>query len=149
MSDLVYFNEPGLEKQINTTDGKHKNVGYSNIVKYGNIIHAMQKQIQNPPKEFEEIILRHFYLKRTQIMKEVNSWLETVNETANYTGMVKSQNYSLCTLLEGSKYGKCLKEEIKRLGVILEKLTIEKITSGVISMGRINVNSDEYYKKLD
>jgi hypothetical protein len=51
MSNDVYFNEPGYEKEKKSNDGKKLNVGkikynyqylgYCNIVKYANIKYAM------------------------------------------------------------------------------------------------------------
>ena len=67
MSDLVYFNEPGYEDQIGTSEGNQLNEGYSNIVRYNNIRVCMIDMIRKPPKGFEEVIKIHFYLKKEKI----------------------------------------------------------------------------------
>jgi len=41
MSEDVYYNEPGYEKEKFTSTGKSYNLAYSNIVKYANIKYAM------------------------------------------------------------------------------------------------------------
>lgn len=41
MSDDVYYNEPGYEREIGTVEGDKKNEAYSNIVRYCNIKFAM------------------------------------------------------------------------------------------------------------
>lgn len=41
MSEQVYFNEPGFEGEAGTENGEKKNEGYSNIVRFSNIKHAM------------------------------------------------------------------------------------------------------------
>lgn len=74
MSDLVYFNEPGCESEQDTPEGEKKNEGYSNIVRYFNIKFAMIDSIRNPPKGFESVVKRHFYLKKEEIMEEVSNY---------------------------------------------------------------------------
>ena len=64
MAEEVYFNEPGFEHEQGTEEGDRKNEAYSNIVRYCNIKYAMIDNIRNPPKGFETVIRRHFYLKR-------------------------------------------------------------------------------------
>lgn len=49
MSEDIYFNEPGYEKDAGTIQGNCKNEGYSNIVRYCNIKFAMIDVIRNPP----------------------------------------------------------------------------------------------------
>ena len=71
MSDEVYFNEPGFEGEAGSEEGEAKNEGYSNIVRYCNIRFAMIDQLRNPSKGFENVIRRHFYLKKDEIMTEV------------------------------------------------------------------------------
>lgn len=64
MSNEVYFNEPGYEHEMSTPEGERKNTGYSNIVKYCTIKFAIIEAIKNPPKGFETVIKRNFFLKR-------------------------------------------------------------------------------------
>lgn len=71
MSTEVYFNEPGYEHEMNKPEGEKKNRGYSNIVKYCNVKFAMIDAIKNPPKGFETVIRRSFYLKKDKILAEV------------------------------------------------------------------------------
>jgi len=71
MSNEVYYNEPGYERHMGTPEGEKKNEGYKNIVKYCNIKYAMIDQIKNPPKGFEKVIKRNFYIKKDLILKEV------------------------------------------------------------------------------
>ena len=81
MSDLVYYNEPSCESEMGTPQGEAKNEAYSNIVRYANIKYAMIEQIRKPSKGFEEVIKRHFYLKKDQILKEVKGWIERSKKT--------------------------------------------------------------------
>ena len=76
MSDDVYFNEPGYEGEAGTAAGAAKNEGYSNIVRYCNIKYAMIDNLKHPPKGFESIVKRHFYVKKDEILEEVKKWLK-------------------------------------------------------------------------
>ena len=71
MSEEVYFNEPGFEGEQGSVEGEKKNEAYSNIVRYCNIKYSMIDMIKTPPKGFETVILRHFYMKKDSIMEEV------------------------------------------------------------------------------
>ena len=98
MSDLVYFNEPSCESEMGTPQGEAKNEAYSNIVRYSNIKYAMIEQIRKPSPGFEEVIQRHFYLKREQILKEVKGWIERSKVAeAKYSSFSLEHNSNLAT----------------------------------------------------
>ena len=93
MSDLVYYNEPSCESEMGTPGGEAKNEAYSNIVRYANVKFAMIEQIKKPSKGFEEVIKRHFYLKKDQILKEVKGWIErSKTAVAKYTSFSYDHN---------------------------------------------------------
>eukprot|EP00743_Colponemidia_sp_Colp-15_P003750 GILK01004046.1.p1 GENE.GILK01004046.1~~GILK01004046.1.p1 ORF type:complete len:1912 (-),score=378.64 GILK01004046.1:123-5405(-) len=97
MSEDVYFNEPGFEHEAGTDEGEHKNAAYANIVRYGNVKFAMVEQLRNPSPGFEEAIRRHFYVKRKEILKQVEVWLAEAKTTkASYTGLVYDHNSNWC-----------------------------------------------------
>lgn len=117
MSEEVYYNEPGYEHEAGTTEGEAKNEAYSNIVRYCNIQYAMIDQMLNPSKGFEEAIRKHFFLKRDEIMAEVNEWLVFAAENkATYASLVECHNHSWCQKFkEEGKYQSMLKEVIEKL----------------------------------
>lgn len=88
MSEYVYFNEPSYESTAGTPEGERANRAYQNIVKIGNIRHAMINNINYPLPEFKEVILISFFLKKDLILKEVNSWMDVADLPADYTGLV-------------------------------------------------------------
>jgi ubiquitin-protein ligase len=98
MSEDVYYNEPGYEGYAGTPSGITNNEGYSNIVRYNNIRFAMIEQIRNPPKGFEEVVKRHFYIKKEEILAEVKTWvtLADTNE-ATYDSLIMSHNQAFVT----------------------------------------------------
>mmetsp|Transcript_10454 Transcript_10454/g.10514 ORF Transcript_10454/g.10514 Transcript_10454/m.10514 type:complete len:95 (+) Transcript_10454:295-579(+) len=94
MSGEVYFNEPGYEHEAGTPEGEKKNEGYANIVRYCNVKFAIIEQIKNPPKGFEKVVKRNFYLKKNVILEEVKEWVEKSQTVpATYTGLVYDHNY--------------------------------------------------------
>jgi len=96
MSQEVYFNEPGFEGEQGTPDGEKRNEGYMNIVRYGNVKFAMLGQLKNPPKGFETVVKRHFYIKKEEILTDIHAWLKRADiEPAMYTGLVSDHNYSI------------------------------------------------------
>jgi len=125
MSEEVYFNEPGFENEQGTPEGEKKNEAYSNIVRLGNIKYAMTGQLKNPPKGFETVIRRHFYLKKNEILKEVKSWIELADKNeASYNGIVYDHNYNWARMFKENKgkYKEMLTEAIKELEVELNKI---------------------------
>lgn len=125
MSEEVYFNEPGFEGESGTEEGEKKNEAYCNIVRYCNIKFAMIDQLRNPPKGFETVIRRHFYLKKDEIMEEVRKWQKYAEvREANYTGLVNDHNHQWCSQFKTSKtaYKEMLATAVKELEVELNKL---------------------------
>lgn len=46
-------------------------------MKYANVKFAMIDNIKNPPKGFESVVRRHFYLKKDEILEDVRQWVKT------------------------------------------------------------------------
>jgi hypothetical protein len=104
MSEEVYFNEPGFENEAGTPDGEKRNEGYMNIVRYGNVKYAMLGQIKKPSKGFESCILRHFYVKKAEILTDINSWVERADKVeALFTGLVSDHNHNIAKEFQKSK----------------------------------------------
>jgi hypothetical protein len=97
MSEEVFFNEPGHENEAGTVEGEKKNEGYSNIVRYGNVKFAMLGMLTTPPRGFESVVQRHFYVKKAEILEDVHHWVELAakNEAA-YTTLVNDHNQHWC-----------------------------------------------------
>ncbi len=54
----------------------------------------MVEQIKKPNKGFEEIIWRHFYIKRDVILKEAGKWVKMASvRPCTYGGLVSDHNY--------------------------------------------------------
>lgn len=128
MSDLVYFNEPSCEGEMGKPEGEAKNEAYSNIVRYCNIKFAMIEQIKKPSKGFEEVIQRHFYLKKDQILKEVKGWIERSTKTeAKYSSYSYDHNTTWANKFNQPKqYTKMLEEIYIELEKVLNNLPLPR-----------------------
>ena len=125
MSEDVYFNEPGFENEAGTVEGEKKNEGYANIVRYANVKFAMLGQLNKPCRGFESVIKRHFYIKKQEILTEVNHWIELASKNeAAYTGLINDHNLTWCSQFKQTKtrYKEMLEEVVKQLEEALNRL---------------------------
>ena len=52
----------------------------------------------NPSKGFETVIRRHFFLKKDEILYDVNRWLvNSEKKGASYTGLISDHNSNWCS----------------------------------------------------
>ncbi|XP_049832640.1 baculoviral IAP repeat-containing protein 6-like [Schistocerca gregaria] len=70
-----FFNEPGFESMINTPKGKTESANYNYGLMVNTIKYAMLEQIRHPAHGFEEVIRRHFILKKNRILKELKEYI--------------------------------------------------------------------------
>jgi ubiquitin-protein ligase len=123
MDDEVINKEPGYEAIHKTSD---LNQSYCNIVKYNNMKYAMLETIKHPPKGFEEVIIRHFSLKRQEIMTTVEAWLDESRDCTIDWGsldyLVEEHNYTTCELFRTKGYSQSLEEVATELRGVLDNL---------------------------
>lgn len=85
----------------------------------------MIEQLKRPSKGFETVIKRHFYLKKEEILKEVNHWIDLAEKNeATYAGLVNDHNYNWANQFKATKtkYSEMLIAAVKELEKELEKL---------------------------
>lgn len=70
-----YFNEPGFERQQGTTRGDEASRKYNMNIEQATLIHALYEQMKHPPPYFRDVVLRHIWLKRDDIIKQAENWL--------------------------------------------------------------------------
>uniref|UniRef100_A0AC35FHZ2 UBC core domain-containing protein n=1 Tax=Panagrolaimus sp. PS1159 TaxID=55785 RepID=A0AC35FHZ2_9BILA len=70
-----YFNEPGFERHQGTARGDESSRKYNFNIEQANLIHALYGQFKNPPVYFKDVIMRHFWIKRDDIIKQAEKWL--------------------------------------------------------------------------
>lgn len=85
----------------------------------------MIDNIKNPPKGFESVIKRHFYLKKAEILEDVAQWVKQAETSeASYVSLVNDHNNHWCSEFKKSKkqYYEMMKEAQKELETELNKL---------------------------
>ena len=86
--------------------------------------------MRNPPKGFETVIRRHFYVKQHEILEECKKWLLYAEKRqANYVGLVNDHNNSWSAEFKKSKtqYKDMLEKVIKELEEEFAKLPVPSI----------------------
>uniref|UniRef100_A0AC34QZQ9 UBC core domain-containing protein n=1 Tax=Panagrolaimus sp. JU765 TaxID=591449 RepID=A0AC34QZQ9_9BILA len=78
-----YFNEPGFERQQGTSRGDEASRKYNLNIEQATLIHALYEQFKHPPPYFRDVIMRHFWLKKDDIIAQAEKWL-SVNKVPTY-----------------------------------------------------------------
>jgi baculoviral IAP repeat-containing protein 6 len=73
--DRPYFNEPGYESYMGTDHGDLMSYQYNEAIRVGTLKWAILDPLQHPPTGFEEVVKKHFTIKRISIMKNILKWL--------------------------------------------------------------------------
>lgn len=92
-----YFNEPGWEREINSTIGKHKSNAYNEERHPHTIKLAMGDMIKNPPNGFEDVVKNHFRMKKDEIINRTLIWEQNASKHKN---LIKSNRKELIELID-------------------------------------------------
>ncbi|KAJ9590397.1 hypothetical protein L9F63_016558, partial [Diploptera punctata] len=77
-----YFNEPGYETLLGTDRGKRFSQSYNEDIIIHTIAHAMVAQLKRPCSGFEDVIKKHFQIKKKRILKEIRGHMKSHNSKA-------------------------------------------------------------------
>lgn len=72
--DTPYFNEPGYQNSIGTEEGTRRSDAYNQALYPNTMRYAVLEMIRNPPPEFRDVVIKHFSLKREQILENSRKW---------------------------------------------------------------------------
>ncbi|XP_044597131.1 baculoviral IAP repeat-containing protein 6 isoform X2 [Cotesia glomerata] len=70
-----YFNEPGYERSRGTASGAQSSQEYNANICLATVKWAMLDQIKNPCPCFKDVIHTHFWIKRHEIVAQLESWI--------------------------------------------------------------------------
>ncbi|CAG7720785.1 unnamed protein product [Allacma fusca] len=73
-----YYNEPGYEKSRGTEAGERNSREYNAGIEIATVEWAMLDQIRHPSACFKDVIHRHFWLKRAEVLSQCEKWLENL-----------------------------------------------------------------------
>lgn len=78
-----YFNEPGYERSRGTPSGTASSREYDANIRQATVKWAMLEQIRNPTPCFREVIHKHFWLKRHEVLKQCENWIAEMESFSN------------------------------------------------------------------
>nr|XP_022908652.1 baculoviral IAP repeat-containing protein 6 isoform X2 [Onthophagus taurus] len=112
-----YFNEPGYERSRGTPSGTQSSKEYNANVCQATVRWAMLEQIVNPCPCFKDIINTHFYLKREEIMEQVENWIKDLETDISEKRTSRSTNKrsSFSSIENFKKVYQQLKEKLLKL----------------------------------
>lgn len=111
-----YFNEPGYERSRGTPSGTQSSKDYNANVYQATVRWAMLEQIVNPCPCFKDVINAHFYLKRHEIIEQVEGWIKDLENDISEKRTVKSNKRSSFSNIDNfKKVYQQLKEKLLKL----------------------------------
>ncbi|XP_019627384.1 PREDICTED: LOW QUALITY PROTEIN: baculoviral IAP repeat-containing protein 6-like [Branchiostoma belcheri] len=73
-----YFNEPGYERSRGTPSGMQSSREYDANIRQATVKWAMLEQLRNPSPCFKEVIQKHFWLKRVEVLAQCEEWIADI-----------------------------------------------------------------------
>jgi ubiquitin-protein ligase len=74
-----YYNEPGWETQMHTTEGNTKSFKYTDNIRIETLRWGIIDKIKNPTYGFEEFTKNHFLLKKDETISVIDIWIQESN----------------------------------------------------------------------
>ncbi|XP_066597963.1 baculoviral IAP repeat-containing protein 6 isoform X2 [Prorops nasuta] len=107
-----YFNEPGYERSRGTATGAISSQEYNANICQATAKWAMLDQIRNPCPCFKEVIHTHFWIKRHEIVSQLEGWIRDMelHGTDGRSGRTISLN-----ALSLRRHYRLLREELNKL----------------------------------
>ncbi|KHN86885.1 Baculoviral IAP repeat-containing protein 6 [Toxocara canis] len=108
-----YFNEPGYERSKCTQAGQQASRDYDANIRQATVRWAMLEMIRHPPVAFRDVVMRHFWLKRDEIISQITEWIrETEVQIEEQRGTARTLQAHLASL---KRHFTALQEEFARM----------------------------------
>ncbi|XP_062579414.1 baculoviral IAP repeat-containing protein 6-like [Saccostrea cucullata] len=107
-----YFNEPGYERSRGTPSGTASSREYDANIRQATVKWAMLEQIKNPTPCFREVIHKHFWLKRHEVLKQCENWIAEMESYSNDKRTGRTIAHSTLAL---KRHYNQLREEIAKM----------------------------------
>ncbi|MGH0165805.1 UNVERIFIED_CONTAM: hypothetical protein FKN15_049712 [Acipenser sinensis] len=107
-----YFNEPGYERSRGTPSGTQSSREYDGNIRQATVKWAMLEQIRNPSPCFKEVIQKHFYLKRAEIIVQCEEWISDIQQYSSDKRVGRTMSHHAAAL---KRHTAQLREELLRL----------------------------------
>ncbi|CAH2249472.1 baculoviral IAP repeat-containing 6 isoform X1 [Pelobates cultripes] len=107
-----YFNEPGYERSRGTPSGTQSSREYDGNIRQATVKWAMLEQIRNASPCFKEVIHKHFYLKRAEIMAQCEDWIVDIQQFSSDKRVGRTMSHHAAAL---KRHTAQLREELLKL----------------------------------
>ncbi|XP_028844057.1 baculoviral IAP repeat-containing protein 6 isoform X2 [Denticeps clupeoides] len=107
-----YFNEPGYERSRGTPSGTQSSREYDGNIRQATVKWAMLEQMRNPSPCFKEVIHKHFYLKRVEIMTQCEEWITDIQQYSSDKRVGRTMSHHAAAL---KRHTAQLREELLKL----------------------------------
>ncbi|MFT7805918.1 baculoviral IAP repeat-containing protein 6 isoform X6 [Arapaima gigas] len=107
-----YFNEPGYERSRGTPSGTQSSREYDGNIRQATVKWAMLEQLRNPSACFKEVIHKHFYLKRAEIMAQCEEWIADIQQYSSDKRVGRTMSHHAAAL---KRHTAQLREELLKL----------------------------------
>lgn len=107
-----YFNEPGYERSRGTPSGTASSREYDANIRQATVKWAMLEQLKNPSPCFKEVIHKHFWMKRHEVLRLCEDWIA---EMESYSSDKRTGRNIAHSTLALKKHYNQLREEIAKL----------------------------------
>lgn len=125
-----YFNEPGYERSRGTPTGTQSSREYNTNICQATVRWAMLEQIMNPCPCFKDVIHTHFWLKRHEILSQVEGWIADMEAqmTDKRVGRTSNKRTMISNLENFKKHYQQLRDQLAKIPPPegLEDLQLEK-----------------------
>ncbi|ESP03094.1 hypothetical protein LOTGIDRAFT_230508 [Lottia gigantea] len=78
-----YFNEPGYERSRGTPSGMASSREYDSNIRQATVKWAMLEALKTPSPAFKDVLTRHFYMKRHEILNQCEKWIGEMESYSN------------------------------------------------------------------
>uniref|UniRef100_A0A8C0UE79 Dual E2 ubiquitin-conjugating enzyme/E3 ubiquitin-protein ligase BIRC6 n=1 Tax=Cyanistes caeruleus TaxID=156563 RepID=A0A8C0UE79_CYACU len=107
-----YFNEPGYERSRGTPSGTQSSREYDGNIRQATVKWAMLEQMRNPSPCFKEVIHKHFFLKRVEIMAQCEEWIADIQQYSSDKRVGRTMSHHAAAL---KRHTAQLREELLKL----------------------------------
>ncbi|KAL0964404.1 hypothetical protein UPYG_G00323370 [Umbra pygmaea] len=107
-----YFNEPGYERSRGTPSGTQSSREYDGNIRQASVKWAMLEQMRNPSPCFKEVIHKHFYLKRVEVMTQCEEWIADIQQYSSDKRVGRTMSHHAAAL---KRHTAQLREELLKL----------------------------------
>ncbi|XP_069036040.1 baculoviral IAP repeat-containing protein 6 isoform X3 [Lepisosteus oculatus] len=107
-----YFNEPGYERSRGTPSGTQSSREYDGNIRQATVKWAMLEQLRSPSPCFKEVIHKHFYLKRAEVMAQCEEWIADIQQYSSDKRVGRTMSHHAAAL---KRHTAQLREELLKL----------------------------------